>query len=63
MWMLFPFISHLIGEYSTKTQFSDADGETKRFFYRTPKTRELDSLLGDIYHKVLGTLCNLLLNS
>ncbi|KAG4150062.1 hypothetical protein ERO13_D05G372400v2 [Gossypium hirsutum] len=33
--------------------FSDADGETKRFFYRTPKTRELDSLLGDIYHKVL----------
>ncbi|XP_048235464.1 DNA mismatch repair protein MSH5 isoform X2 [Ricinus communis] len=33
--------------------FSDADGETKRFFYRTPKTRELDDLLGDIYHKVL----------
>ncbi|TYH74917.1 hypothetical protein ES332_D05G437300v1 [Gossypium tomentosum] len=33
--------------------FSDADGETKRFFYRTPKTRELDSLLGDICHKVL----------
>ncbi|GAV72902.1 MutS_V domain-containing protein/MutS_III domain-containing protein, partial [Cephalotus follicularis] len=33
--------------------FSDADGETKRFFYRTPKTRELDSLLGDIYHKIL----------
>ncbi|TYG72015.1 hypothetical protein ES288_D05G446000v1 [Gossypium darwinii] len=33
--------------------FSDADGETKRFFYRTPKTRELDSLLGDVYHKVL----------
>ncbi|KAB2086235.1 hypothetical protein ERO13_A04G013900v2 [Gossypium hirsutum] len=33
--------------------FSDADGETKRFFYRTAKTRELDSLLGDIYHKVL----------
>ncbi|XP_054819535.1 DNA mismatch repair protein MSH5-like isoform X3 [Prosopis cineraria] len=33
--------------------FSDADGETKRFFYRTPKTRELDSLLGDIHHKIL----------
>ncbi|XP_028796757.1 DNA mismatch repair protein MSH5 [Neltuma alba] len=33
--------------------FSDADEETKRFFYRTPKTRELDSLLGDIYHKIL----------
>ncbi|KAE8692756.1 DNA mismatch repair protein MSH5-like isoform X4 [Hibiscus syriacus] len=36
--------------------FSDADGETKRFFYRTPKTRELDNLLGDIYHKVLGRM-------
>ncbi|KAG6689717.1 hypothetical protein I3842_11G188800 [Carya illinoinensis] len=33
--------------------FSDVDGETKRFFYRTPKTRELDDLLGDIYHKIL----------
>ncbi|CAN1339824.1 DNA mismatch repair protein MSH5, partial [Linum perenne] len=33
--------------------FSDADGETKRFFYRTSKTRELDELLGDIYHKIL----------
>ncbi|XWS09784.1 hypothetical protein CRYUN_Cryun39dG0019000 [Craigia yunnanensis] len=33
--------------------FSDCDGETKRFFYRTPKTRELDDLLGDIYHKIL----------
>ncbi|KAJ4844394.1 MutS protein msh5 [Turnera subulata] len=33
--------------------FSDADGEMKRFFYRTPKTRELDDLLGDIYHKIL----------
>ncbi|WOK91851.1 hypothetical protein Cni_G00542 [Canna indica] len=29
------------------------DGEEKRFFYHTPKTRELDSLLGDIYHKIL----------
>ncbi|XP_022716883.1 DNA mismatch repair protein MSH5 [Durio zibethinus] len=33
--------------------FSDSDGETMRFFYRTPKTRELDDLLGDIYHKIL----------
>ncbi|GMY24670.1 DNA mismatch repair protein MSH5 isoform X7, partial [Fagus crenata] len=33
--------------------FSDVDGETKRFFYHTPKTRELDDLLGDIYHKIL----------
>ncbi|GLT76019.1 hypothetical protein SLA2020_477040 [Shorea laevis] len=33
--------------------FSDSDVETKRFFYRTPKTRELDDLLGDIYHKIL----------
>ncbi|GMN51626.1 hypothetical protein TIFTF001_020775 [Ficus carica] len=33
--------------------FSDMDGETKRFFYRTPKTQELDILLGDIYHKIL----------
>ncbi|OMP04373.1 hypothetical protein COLO4_09682 [Corchorus olitorius] len=34
-------------------EFSDSDGGTKRFFYRTPKTRELDDLLGDIYHKIL----------
>ncbi|XP_065862403.1 DNA mismatch repair protein MSH5 isoform X3 [Euphorbia lathyris] len=33
--------------------FSDADGDTKRFFYRNEKTRELDDLLGDIYHKIL----------
>ncbi|XVE50681.1 hypothetical protein DITRI_Ditri01bG0182800 [Diplodiscus trichospermus] len=33
--------------------FSDCDGETKRFFYRTPKTRDLNELLGDIYHKIL----------
>ncbi|XP_010545519.1 PREDICTED: DNA mismatch repair protein MSH5 isoform X3 [Tarenaya hassleriana] len=33
--------------------FSDMDGETQRFFYHTPKTRELDNLLGDIYHKIL----------
>ncbi|XP_027368588.1 DNA mismatch repair protein MSH5 [Abrus precatorius] len=33
--------------------FGDADEETKRYFYHTPKTRELDSLLGDIHHKIL----------
>ncbi|XP_059664842.1 DNA mismatch repair protein MSH5 isoform X2 [Cornus florida] len=33
--------------------FSDEDADTKKFFYRTSKTRELDSLLGDIYHKIL----------
>ncbi|KAF9672573.1 hypothetical protein SADUNF_Sadunf11G0056200 [Salix dunnii] len=36
--------------------FSDVDVETKRYFYRTPKTRELDELLGDIYHKILAVL-------
>lgn len=33
--------------------FADEDCESKRFFYRSLKTRELDSLLGDIYHKIL----------
>ncbi|CAO2833577.1 unnamed protein product [Amaranthus hypochondriacus] len=33
--------------------FSDGENEPKRFFYRTSKTRELDDLLGDIYHKIL----------
>ncbi|KAI3804732.1 hypothetical protein L1987_26500 [Smallanthus sonchifolius] len=33
--------------------FSDEDGDVKRFYYRNAKTRELDSLLGDIYHKIL----------
>ncbi|KAK4398540.1 DNA mismatch repair protein MSH5 [Sesamum angolense] len=30
-------------------EFSDEDGDSKKFFYRTAKTRELDDLLGDIY--------------
>ncbi|KAL0399208.1 UNVERIFIED_CONTAM: DNA mismatch repair protein MSH5 [Sesamum radiatum] len=34
-------------------EFSDEDGDSKKFFYRTAKTRELDDLLGDIYHKIL----------
>ncbi|KAM7250383.1 hypothetical protein ACFE04_022266 [Oxalis oulophora] len=42
-----------LGKLDFEFVFSDADGETKRFFYRTPKTRELDRLLGDIYHKIL----------
>ncbi|KAM7498900.1 hypothetical protein LguiA_023314 [Lonicera macranthoides] len=33
--------------------FSDEDGDMKKYFYRTTKTRELDNLLGDIYHKIL----------
>ncbi|KAD4178838.1 hypothetical protein E3N88_27429 [Mikania micrantha] len=33
--------------------FSDEDGDVKRFYYRNAKTRELDNLLGDIYHKIL----------
>ncbi|CAH9118028.1 unnamed protein product [Cuscuta europaea] len=33
--------------------FVDEDGDNKKFFYRTSKTRELDTLLGDIYHKIL----------
>ncbi|GJZ17601.1 DNA mismatch repair protein MSH5 isoform X4, partial [Tanacetum coccineum] len=33
--------------------FSDEDGEVRKFYYRNAKTRELDSLLGDIYHKIL----------
>ncbi|KAJ0983030.1 hypothetical protein J5N97_011285 [Dioscorea zingiberensis] len=33
-------------------QFSE-DGDEKKFFYHTAKTRELDNLLGDIYHKIL----------
>nr|XP_016481731.1 PREDICTED: DNA mismatch repair protein MSH5-like isoform X7 [Nicotiana tabacum] len=33
--------------------FADEEGENRRFFYHTAKTRELDNLLGDIYHKIL----------
>ncbi|XP_057809795.1 DNA mismatch repair protein MSH5 isoform X3 [Salvia miltiorrhiza] len=33
--------------------FSDEDRDSKKFFYRTAKTRELDNLLGDVYHKIL----------
>ncbi|KAL8269152.1 hypothetical protein R6Q59_000103, partial [Mikania micrantha] len=33
--------------------FFDEDGDVKRFYYRNAKTRELDNLLGDIYHKIL----------
>ncbi|KAL8162548.1 hypothetical protein V2J09_014037 [Rumex salicifolius] len=33
--------------------FSEGDNEMLRSYYRTSKTRELDHLLGDIYHKIL----------
>ncbi|KAL9226114.1 hypothetical protein vseg_001964 [Gypsophila vaccaria] len=33
--------------------FSDGESEQRRYFYRTSKTRELDDVLGDIYHKFL----------
>ncbi|XP_071733711.1 DNA mismatch repair protein MSH5-like [Rutidosis leptorrhynchoides] len=33
--------------------FSDEDSDARKFYYRNAKTRELDSLLGDIYHKIL----------
>ncbi|CAI9088360.1 OLC1v1022668C1 [Oldenlandia corymbosa var. corymbosa] len=33
--------------------FSDEEGDAKKYFYRTAKTRELDNLLGDLYHKIL----------
>lgn len=33
--------------------FADEEGEHRRFFYHTAKTKELDNLLGDIYHKIL----------
>ncbi|GMH05755.1 hypothetical protein Nepgr_007595 [Nepenthes gracilis] len=45
--------SVLVNLQDIEFAFSDGDLEMKRFFYRTSKTRELDSLLGDIYHKVL----------
>ncbi|XP_068656201.1 DNA mismatch repair protein MSH5 isoform X2 [Aristolochia californica] len=33
--------------------FSDANRDERKFFYHTSKTRELDNLFGDIYHKIL----------
>ncbi|KHN11911.1 MutS protein like 5 [Glycine soja] len=49
--------SHITAELGYVYElFCDTDGETKKYFYRTPKTRELDSLLGDIHHKILGIL-------
>ncbi|XP_060207325.1 DNA mismatch repair protein MSH5 isoform X12 [Lycium barbarum] len=33
--------------------FADEEGEHRRSFYHTAKTKELDNLLGDIYHKIL----------
>lgn len=42
----------LIGLQDFEFAFSE-DGEERRFYYHTQKTRELDNLLGDIYHKIL----------
>lgn len=35
-------------------QFFEGDDNENKFYYHTSKTRELDNLLGDIYHKILG---------
>ncbi|OEL25638.1 DNA mismatch repair protein MSH5 [Dichanthelium oligosanthes] len=42
----------LIGLPDYEFAFSE-EGEERRFYYHTQKTRELDNLLGDIYHKIL----------
>uniref|UniRef100_A0A0E0HGE4 DNA mismatch repair proteins mutS family domain-containing protein n=1 Tax=Oryza nivara TaxID=4536 RepID=A0A0E0HGE4_ORYNI len=42
----------LIGLPDFEFAFSE-EGEERRFYYHTQKTRELDNLLGDIYHKIL----------
>jgi DNA mismatch repair protein MSH5 len=44
----------LIGLPDFEFAFSE-EGEERRFYYHTQKTRELDNLLGDIYHKILGS--------
>ncbi|TVU20034.1 hypothetical protein EJB05_36221 [Eragrostis curvula] len=43
----------LVGLPDYKFAFSE-EGEERRFYYHTQKTRELDNLLGDIYHKILA---------
>uniref|UniRef100_A0A0E0HGE8 DNA mismatch repair proteins mutS family domain-containing protein n=1 Tax=Oryza nivara TaxID=4536 RepID=A0A0E0HGE8_ORYNI len=45
----------LIGLPDFEFAFSE-EGEERRFYYHTQKTRELDNLLGDIYHKILGRI-------
>ncbi|RLN00709.1 DNA mismatch repair protein MSH5 isoform X4 [Panicum miliaceum] len=42
----------LVGLPDYEFAFSE-EGEERRFYYHTQKTRELDNLLGDIYHKIL----------
>nr|CAB3461064.1 unnamed protein product [Digitaria exilis] len=42
----------LVGLPDYEFAFSE-EGEERRFYYHTRKTRELDNLLGDIYHKIL----------
>ncbi|KAG8068170.1 hypothetical protein GUJ93_ZPchr0005g15287 [Zizania palustris] len=42
----------LVGLQDFEFAFSE-EGDERRFYYHTQKTRELDNLLGDIYHKIL----------
>lgn len=35
-------------------QFEGDDADGRGIFYHTKRTRELDELLGDVYHKILG---------
>ncbi|CAL5095633.1 unnamed protein product [Urochloa decumbens] len=42
----------LVGLPDYEFAFSE-EGQERRFYYHTQKTRELDNLLGDIYHKIL----------
>ncbi|WVZ99097.1 hypothetical protein U9M48_044446 [Paspalum notatum var. saurae] len=42
----------LVGLPDYEFAFSE-EGDGRRFYYHTQKTRELDNLLGDIYHKIL----------
>lgn len=47
-------LSIYINNGFSNVQFADEEGEHRRFFYHTAKTKEMDNLLGDIYHKILG---------
>jgi hypothetical protein len=39
-----------------RVQFDGDDADGHGIFYHTKRTRELDELLGDVYHKILGEL-------
>lgn len=38
------------------TQFEGGENDDRRFFYHTSRTRQLDEMLGDIHHRVVGAL-------